>query len=317
MIKSLRFTNYLGDSEVIELRSPEKSGFSITDILGITPTHTDITISDSFGARGGLLQSTRIGPRNIVLTLAFVETKKSIEELRLRTYEMFAIGKPLKIEIKTNQLNVECSGIVEGNQAVIFSNFCGTQISIICPDPNFYSLLQESMELKLVENRFSFPFWSNSEENSILFSVTSTNIISNIEYRGQVDVGCQFTIAIKDSNVYTIKISKNNRGIYETMILDLSKMIDGSNNFRPINGDTIYISTEVHNKYVQIFKNPTAHDGFKTLNTNVDWIFLTPGINQFIITAYAQNVDPLNSASVPIAGALKTFIKYHTVYEGV
>ena len=82
MIKSITVTNHTGDSIKVELTRPEFSGFAITNIEGLGPVKADINMTDISTYDGGLYNSSRLGIRNIVFNIIFINYYgESIEDI--------------------------------------------------------------------------------------------------------------------------------------------------------------------------------------------------------------------------------------------
>jgi phage-related protein len=141
MIKSITVTNYLGDSIKLELGRPEQSGFLIKSISGLGPSKANINTTEVSTNDGSLFNSARLNQRNIVFDFIFVESinRESIEDIRQKSYKYFPIKKNVDLLIETDNRIVKTTGYVESNEPNIFSSQEGAQISIICPDPYFYS----------------------------------------------------------------------------------------------------------------------------------------------------------------------------------
>lgn len=142
MIKKVIVTNYLGESIEFELRAPEKTGLFIRSIDGLGPGKASINTTDIASDDGSIFNSARSEQRNIVLTLGCLiadGVTNSIETARQLTYKYFPKKKPLKFYILTDNRELEILGYTESNEPDIFTDDETTQISIICPDPLFYS----------------------------------------------------------------------------------------------------------------------------------------------------------------------------------
>lgn len=142
MIKKVIVTNYLGESIEFELRAPEKTGLFIRSIDGLGPGKASINTTDIASDDGSIFNSARSEQRNIVLTLGCLiadGVTDSIETARQLTYKYFPKKKPLKFYILTDNRELEILGYTESNEPEIFTDDETTQISIICPDPLFYS----------------------------------------------------------------------------------------------------------------------------------------------------------------------------------
>ena len=139
MIKSVKVTNYLDESKTFVLMDPEESGFLIEEITGLGPANATINTTEMASIDGSIFNSSRVGMRNIVLTLRLL-FKPTVEDVRQESYKYFPIKKQVKLTIETDNRICESYGYVESNEPDIFSKDESTQISIICPDPYFYSV---------------------------------------------------------------------------------------------------------------------------------------------------------------------------------
>jgi hypothetical protein len=104
--------------------------------------------------------------RNIVFKLKYYGD--DIENSRHTADEFFPTEKTISIVIKTDYRELITSGIVERNEPDIFSKNSGFQISILCPDPFWYSMSPVVIPFGGIEPKFEFPF-PNEE---ILLTVT-------------------------------------------------------------------------------------------------------------------------------------------------
>ena len=65
MIKSIKVTNPKGESLVLDLFHPEKSGLIVRSISGLGPPKANINSTDLATADGALYSSARASTRNI------------------------------------------------------------------------------------------------------------------------------------------------------------------------------------------------------------------------------------------------------------
>jgi len=308
MIEKLTITNYLNESIFLELRRPEKSGYLVALLEGLTPVSSNLSVSESYGVRGGSLQTIKIGTRTINLGLLFMDHPHlDISQLRERVYNIFQISKPVKFIIDTNKKQFGVSGVVESLDASMFSKACGASINILCPDPNIYSLYRDSKKLETLDNIFEFPYPDGLKFNELIFSKIDPTNVATIRYDGQVPAGIILTINVLNNNIYKLKITKSFAGFDEFFELNLGKL--GAN--RPQNGNVVYISTEYFNKYVHIFKSPTLFNGIAAVDTKVDWFLLNPGLNNFKIEAFDNNNVKLTNNTT------MSYLANYKIYEGI
>lgn len=163
MIKAVRVINSFGD-DPLDLNlatSHEDEGIYIKSITGIGPESSNINTTPYATEDGGVFNSARANDRNIVLDLGFYESpllKNSIEDSRQKTYKYFPKKKQITLVFYTDNRTSFINGYVESNTPDIFSNQESTQISVICPDPNFYSIRQTTSRFGGVTGYFEFPF---------------------------------------------------------------------------------------------------------------------------------------------------------------
>lgn len=301
MIKSLTVTNYLGDSLKIELGRPETSGFLVRNITGLGPPKADINSTELVTSDGALYNSSRIQTRNLVLYLDFM-MKPTIEAVRLLSYKYFPVKKFVTIKMETDSRVAEVSGYVESNEPDIFSKKEGTQISIICPDPYFYSENENIVTFSGFESLFEFEFSNESlDTNLITMGEISTVTTNVVEYYGDAEVGLVMVLKANGpvENPMVVNLNTN-----ESIRIDSAKMIalTGSD---IVAGDEIRISTLRNNKFVVLLRNGVYTNILNTLDRDTDWFTLAKGDNEF---AYFADDGLLN---------LYFEIRYRMVYEGV
>lgn len=279
MIKSVTVTNYLGDSLKMELRFPEKSGFLIQDITGIGPSKANINSTELSTSDGSLFNSARVNSRNIIMTLKFMDSP-TIEASRQKSYKYFPVKRRVKLLFETDTRTCEIYGIVESNEPVIFAKQTITQISIICPDPYFYSAGTDGTKVTVfsgIEPEFSFPFSSDTfEVGSIV-----TNQQQTVYYSGDSEVGVVIYVhAMGDVSNLTIY----NSGTREVMKIDTQKL-ELLTGHGIIARDDIIISTVKGNKYVQLLRDGVYTNILNCLDKESDWFQLAKGDNVFGYTA--------------------------------
>jgi hypothetical protein len=151
MIKSIGIKNYLGDMLTINLAEANPAhGLLVQKITGLGPVKATINKTKLATSDGSKYNSSVLEERNIVIDFRFtestpeltdnyVETTYNIENTRQRTYRYFPAKRECTFYVTTDNRNVRCTGYVESNEPDIFNPEEGCSISIICPDPYFYS----------------------------------------------------------------------------------------------------------------------------------------------------------------------------------
>lgn len=281
MIKSITVTNHLNESIKLELGFPERSGFLIQEISGLGPVKADINVSELSSIDGSIYNSARLPSRNIVFKMVLLESP-TIEDTRQKSYKYFPIKKRVRLLIETTNRTAEIFGYVESNEPIIFSRQETTQISIVCPNPYFYSEGKQITTFTGIEKVFSFPFSNESLSDKLLIM---GNILKNqmqtVLYEGDSEIG--FNIEI-----HAVGTAKNvmiyNVNTLENMKIDTDKLIALTG--QPIiMGDSIFISTIKGDKSIQLLREGVYYNIINCLDRDATWMFLRKGDNVFAFDA--------------------------------
>ncbi len=301
MIKSITVTNYLGDSIKLDLARPEESGFIVQYVNGLGPGKANINTTEVSTNDGSLFNSSRLPSRNIVIGLKYL-WKNSVEDIRQLSYKYFPIKKKLTLLIETDNRQAEIEGYVESNEPNIFSKDEGSDISIICPNPFFYSSGKNTTVFYGVEPMFEFPFSNESLFECLLEMGKIQNQTEKVvTYNGDSEIGVTITIhAVGEAS----KITIYNTGTREIMRIDTDKLaaFTGSG---IIAGDDIIICTVKGNKSINLQREGKITNILNCLEKNTDWFQLTKGDNVFAYTAETGSSN------------LQFKIENRIIYEGV
>lgn len=304
MIKAITITNYMNESIRLELSNPFESGFVVQSIDGLGPAKANVNFTELATTDGAIDNSARLGTRNIVIQLLFLE-HPTIEATRLLSYKYFPIKRNLKFMIETDSRICETIGRVESNEPNIFDKSEGCQISILCPDPYFYDVSQSDKtgaRLSMVEPLFEFPF-SNESLTEKLIEFGSIEIVREVPifYAGDSEVGMTITIhatgSAGDITIYNLSMN-------EVLKIDSAKLraLTGSS---MTTGDDIIISTVRGSKSITLLRNGQYTNILSCLDWSSDWLQLMKGVNVFTFRASS---GPEN---------LIITIENRIVYEGV
>lgn len=304
MIKSIVVTNFKGESIALELFDPEASGMAIISIDGLGPATATINTSALATIDGAIYNSARVGTRNIVLTLAFLE-KATIEEVRLLTYKYFPVKKRVTLEIETDARRVVTYGYVESNDPNIFSKQQTTQISILCPDAYFYSAENGGINTTAyyeMSPMFTFPFENIplAASNLVMGEITQTTV-GKIYYNGDFETGMYIHMYIAGP---VTSLSIYNLLTGAAMDIDTAKITTLTGSALGA-GDEIFISTTKGEKSITLIRGAFAINIINSLNRNASWLMVEPGEN---IIGYSA-VSGIENVRV--------MIENRTVYEGV
>lgn len=331
MIHSLTVKNYLDESIEFNLpTSHEELGVYIKSIEGIGPSKSNINIASLASDDGGVFTSARTEVRNITINLGFYESSilhNSIEESRHLIYKYFPNKKYLRLTFKTDERNIYIDGFVESNEPDIFSRDEGTTISIICPDPNFYSVLDDSYVMDNVLSEFEFEFENDTVDIEVtqvpgLIKSKQIFLTSTPAFQGEKDIF--YYVRKADPNLFDewiwlgsewYKVAENKRiyqpilvfseldsdaiyevpyyGETETGILLTIHFIQRATNITIVNEDingSMFINTSV---VESILSEYYEEDDDKVIKPNDDIIISTKNGNKFAEFIRGTN-DPIN-----------------------
>lgn len=301
MIKTVKVTNHRNESFTFNLRHPYGSGMFIASIDGLGPVKAIVNVSEQSTDDGGRFNSARLEKRNIVFTIGYFE-EPTIEEARLKSYKYFPIKQEIKLEFDMGTKIVQTRGIVEANAPDIFSRQAATQISVVCPDPYFYSIGGQTTTLAGVESMFHFPFSNESlTENLIILSENRTTQSQSLLYKGDFDIGIQINIHATDT---VTNLTIYNLTTKESMSIDTQKLVELTGQ-GIINGDDILISTDRFSKFITLIRGGEHYNIINALGKDTDWFKLIKGENVFVYTTDVGAAD------------VEFRITNKTAYEGI
>lgn len=287
MIYSIVVTNYLGDRIKLELGKPDVSGFLIKSITGLGPAKANVNTTEVSTNDGSLFNSARLSQRNIVLDMVFINTVygESIEDLRQKSYKYFPLKKSVELTIETDNRYVKTTGYVESNEPNIFSSQEGTQISIICPDPYFYSAGEDGNNVTnfySIDPMFEFPFSNESlDEPLLVFGEIQIKTEGVITYHGDSETGVMIYIhaigPATNINIY-------NTETREVMRINTEK-ISSLTGKGIVASDDIVINTAKGEKSITLIREGVSYNILNCLDKNTDWFTLAKGDNIFAFTA--------------------------------
>lgn len=300
MIREIRIeTN--GQSKTLYLDHPESSGFIIEKVTGLGPIKANIITTNIANLDGALFNSARANYRNIVFSLYFMDIP-AIEDARLESYKIFPLKQKIKIFVKTDNRECECDGYVEYNEPDIFSKREKTNISIICPDPYLYSIVEDELVFSETIYNFSFPFSNEStSQDLIIFGSYESQKRKALEYSGDFEVGINmhfhFLGAVGDITLYHIEAN-------QSLKIDVGKIASLTGEAIKA-GDDIYINTKNGEKGIQLLRNGEYINILNSLDKNPSWFQLIKGNNEIAFSALSGEEN------------IQLEISYKSAYEGV
>lgn len=281
MIKSITIINASGDALELELMRPEKSGFIVKSVDGLGPTSATINMTDVATINGSLYNSSRLGRRDIVMTLAFYEGMingryMTIEDIRHESYKYMPPQENVQIIIETSKRILKTNGFVQANDPDIFSQNEGCSVTINCEDALLYAEHDQQTLFSTIEPAFEFPFPNESlTEPSLEMGKLIHKQDVNIYYDGDYDIGMIMTIHAV-GNVNSIKIV--NEKTNESMRIDNEKLKQLTTSGIQ-DGDTIIIDTRDRYQRITLLREGIEINILNCLDRGTDWIALRRGDN--------------------------------------
>ena len=293
------------------LARPENSGFVITNIEGLGPVNASINTTKVATMDGSMYNSALLNERNITMSLMFFDDgTRSMEDLRHETYRYFPIKRSVHMVIETDNRTLETDGYIESNEPDIFSNQETTTISIICPDPFFYSPRHNTNSFSTTFPNFEFPFGTVNNLTDFEFDTVEETTESTIDYKGDYEVGVEMSINFLGyaKNVYIYNKTTN-----EHMTINVNRLgkVLG-NDLRFKQGDVININTKKRSKRITLTRDGETFNILNCLAKGTKWFTLTKGENVFYFTADLDD-EYDNEATKNV----RLFIKNKIIYDGV
>lgn len=307
MLYSVNVLNPSNDELVMELTNPEKCGFAVMSIDGIGPTKSNVNIYDVPSIDGGLFVGARTQTRNITIKLRYL-WDPLIEDARHRSYRFFPLKRKVKLEFITDRRTLYIEGYVESNEPNVFSKDEETTISILCPDPNFYSVEENAGLINYPnEDLFEFPFSNESLTDKLIeFSKTDMTDTVEIDYEGDNTTGVTLELFFEYGlpTAQTIEVSFINRVQSSVITIDPRKIFRTSN-FNICPGDRVKICGIPGHKKVEFLRLKQVYNVFNAIHLDELWPNLQPGKNAIVIRA-GESTE-----------GVKGRILFNTLYDGV
>ena len=303
MIKSVKVTNYMGESLTIPLIW-NGGPFEIEKIEGLGPPKANVNTTEIATNDGSKFNSARATGRKVVVYLILHGAPTS-EDARQLSYKYFPVKKPLQLEIETDNRCCVVEGYPETNEPNIFSDSEDTQVSIVCPNPYWKSAGDDGVREVIfhgVTPNFEFPFSNESlTEPKIEFGIIERRKENIVYYDGDAEQGITITIeavgTVKNLTIYNIRTREKMAISHDELVSFTGSGI--------VNGDTIIISTVKGHKTIELLRDGVTTNILNCIGKDDDWFMLSKGDNVFGYTA-DEGSDYLDFK-----------INYSSLYEGI
>lgn len=248
--------------------------YMTSKIDGLNPPAGTISTSTYAGMDGSYLNNAFIEKRNLVIS--FEMRGIGLEKRRHALYRVVKPSRYIKVFYKTAGIDVYTEGYVETCEISNFDALTSGQISIICPDPYWYSTSAVYAYYSQVTGAFHFPFPESDAPFPLGVYSTTDNII--IQNDGD-ETG--FTIQIEASSNETVpEIAAYTPTIYNA---DTGEYLQIKGEI--LKGDVITITTKTGNKTVTLTRNGVDSNIINRLVSGSTWLSLREGKNTFHVQA--------------------------------
>lgn len=219
MIKTVTVTNYLGESLTLELSNPFDIGINVRSIEGIGPPKGNVNYTEIASGDGGQFNSARASIRNITMQLGLMPVP-TVEESRHRVYKYFPLDQQVTLRFETDKRLCEITGWVEECEPDIFSDDETIDISIVCPDPYFYSVDSQlgAINFSGVVDEFEFPFENPIGSGKSVLSVSPMSLAASARSAQTVKLSDILITGIVDSDGHFI----TSYGSYSVATIDIT-----------------------------------------------------------------------------------------------
>lgn len=282
---TLKVENKLG--QILTLTQDEQN-YQVLNVTGLNPPEAEIYTNAVAGMDGEKFKSTKLQMRNLVLT---IKINGEVEANRIHLYEYFKTGAWCKIYYSNGSRSVYIEGYCETIECPLFEMKQQMQISIVCPEPYFKSLMTIYADISKQFAAFEFPF--EIEEEGIEFSILDVDRETVVTNGGEITSGLIITLTARNGNVAYPILYNVNTG--EHMLINLVMQ----------EGDVVIINTNKGSKSVKKISNGIETNVINAFMAGSSWFQLPVGSTVFTYQATYNDAG------------LKVEFESNLLYEGV
>ena len=260
---TLRAENEYSDS--IDLTG--RRDMAVTRADGLHPPGAIINMDALALSDGALFNSSRVGTRNIVLTVHFV---KNPENCRHELYKVFKPKRPIRLYYTNNTRDVYIDGYVETCVVDPFERMQKAQISILCPRPFFRNTSDGVTDFTTVTSLLEFPV--EFPEEGIPFSEVAAYAEKAVLNAGEVETGVRIEFqmhgTVQNPTFYNLTTGEELGIEYDFQT-----------------GDAVVIDTLPGQKRAILRRDGESINLLNAVTQGSTWLRLTVGDNVFSYTA--------------------------------
>lgn len=260
---TLRAENEYNDS--IDLTG--RRDMAVTHAEGLHPPAAVVNMDPLALSDGALFNSSRVGTRNVVITVHFT---RNPEACRHDIYRVFKPKRAIRLYYTNWTRNVYIDGRVESVVVDLFAQMQNAQISILCPRPFFRDIADGVTDFTTVTSLFEFPV--EFPEEGIPFSEVASYAEKAVLNAGEVETGVRIEFQTRG----TVR----HPGFYNTttgegFVLD----------YDFIAGDAVSINTLPGEKRATLVRDGISINLLNYIQPGSSWLRMTVGDNVFAYTA--------------------------------
>lgn len=250
-----------------QLQLTQNPDYVITNIDGLHPPDAIINMMERAGHDGTLFNSAKVDYRQIILNIAI---NSDACENRNNLYRFFQTARPVRLIYNNDLRGVYIDGYVQNAPIGFFEPKQNIQITIICPDPFWHSVVDVEGMTDGMENLFEFPF--SIPEEGISFSEYNGGNSAYIWNPGTVESG--IIIEIRASGEATNpRIYHQNTDTYFKVNTSLQ------------DGDILLINTMTDHKQIKRKRGSTTTNLIASRDLGSTWLVMNPGENVYTLSA--------------------------------
>lgn len=285
MLQTVEFRRAGTAMTSISLSNPDPNGFTIREIRGLDAGAVDVHIAEMATMAGGIHNGSRKPTREIVAVLGYGD-RLSPEAGRGLSYDLFPLGGTVTLRFDTGDLQVEIDGVVESNQAPLFTEDPAIEVVFLCARPPYFRSISENQTVtnfRSFEKMFEFPFSNESLTEKLLVMGEYTNDFNNeIYYDGSIQNGIIIELSVNGSVMNPMILHENSNTSMRIISSIITSMTGRA--FGP--GDLIRINTIRGSKGVTLIREGRSYNILNALGPNSGWIEFSKGINK--VSVYAD-----------------------------
>lgn len=271
-----------------QINLTQNGNYALLSVGGLTPPAATINTAVIATSDGAVFNSSRLGTRNIVLTVAPLN---SIETNRINIYKYFKAKQYIKLYLENNTRSVWIDGYIDKIDGDLYTQSQKLQISIICPDPYFKDTTTGLYTFSNVINLFSFPF-----------AIEETPGIPISELGEYVEIA--ITNNSDDETGVIIQLMAN-AAVTNPIIYNMTTNEHFALNIELAAGDIVTIDTRRGHKTVTLNSDSVITNILNDMAQGSAWLNLVVGDNIFTYTCDTG------------AEYLNISVELQPIYEGV